>query len=110
MAGWIALGKPTARIVDKTRVDTLSVETGLSVTAVVIALAANRLTSNQRVADKARRALTHRPVVLDKALRIGATVARIHTLAVDAGLTVGAVIVASTARRVGQFNRDTTGI
>ena len=86
---------------DKTRVDTVSIHAGLLVTALVVALAANRFTSNLRIAYETGRTHTDGAVVLYEAGGTGATVAWIDTLSVDTCRSVGAVVIPCTARGVG---------
>ena len=49
-------------------------------------------------------------MVLDEAGGSRATVTGVDTLSVDTRLSIGAVVVSSTARRVGQFNWLTFGL
>ena len=86
---------------DKTRVDTVSIHAGLLVTALVVALAANRFTGNLRIADETWRTDADGAVVLYEAGGTGATVAWIDTLSVDTCRSVGAVVIPCTARGVG---------
>ena len=101
VSSWIAFSKPATRIVDQAGVHTFPVDTGLSVPAVIVRLAAYRLAGDEWVANVSWRTGADGSVVLNEALSVGATVTRVHTLAVDAGFAVGAVIISSTARRVG---------
>ncbi|MAD25761.1 MAG: hypothetical protein CMO44_16500 [Verrucomicrobiales bacterium] len=102
--GWVALSISSTRILDETRVDTVSIHAGLLVTALVVALAANRFTGNLRIANETGRTHTDGAVVLYEAGGTGPTVAWVDTLSVDACSSVGAVIIPCTARRVGQIN------
>jgi len=110
VSGRVALGKPATGVLHQAGVHTLTANTGLSIPAVVVRLAANGLTRDERVSNIARRTGAHWTMVLDKALGTGATVAGVHALSVDAGLAVGAVVVSCTARRIRQVHRDTTGV
>jgi hypothetical protein len=103
----IALSISSARILDKTWVDTVSIHTGLLVTALVVALAANGFTGNLRITNETGRTHADGAVVLYEAGGTGATVARIDTLSVDTCSSVGAVVIPCTARGVGQINRLT---
>ena len=101
VSGRVALGKPTTWVLHQTGVHTLTANTGLSIPAVVVRLAADGLAGDERISNIAGGTGAHWTMVLDKALGTGATVARVHALSVDAGLAVGAVVVSSTARRIG---------
>ena len=102
--GWVALSISSTRILDETRVDTVSIHAGLLVTALVVALAANRFTGNLRIANETGRTHANGAMVLYEAGGTGATVARIDTLSVDTCRSVGTVVVPCTARGVGQIN------
>jgi len=102
--GWVALSISSARVLDKTRVDTVSIHAGLLVTALVVALAANRFTGNLRIANETGRTHADGSVVLYEAGGTGATVARVDTLSVDTCRSVGAVVIPCTARGVGQID------
>ena len=110
VAGGVALGEPAARVLHQARVHALPVEAGLSVPAVVVALATNRLAGNQRISDVARRTGTNRSVGLYEALGIGPTITGVHALAVDAGLAVGTVVVPGAARRVRDLYGSAAGV
>jgi len=104
VTGWVALSISSARILDKTRVDTVSINTRLLVTALVVALAANRFTGNLRITNETGGTHTDGAVVFYEAGSTRATVTRVDTLSVDTCCSVGAVIISCTARRVGQIN------
>ena len=108
--GWVALRISSTRILDQTRVDTISIHARLLVSALVVTLAANRHTGNLRITNKARRTDADGAMVFDEAGGSRATVTGVDTLSVDTRLSVGAVVVSSTARRVGQLNWLTFGL
>lgn len=110
VSGRVAFREPSTGVFNKTWVDTFSVEAHLSVPTLIVVLASNRLTGNERVSNVSRRTSADRPVVLDKTLSIGSTITWILTLSIDAGFSLRAVIVSSTARRIGQFNWNTGGV
>ena len=107
MTLWIAFRKPAAGVLHQARVDTFLAHTGLAVPTIVVALTANRLARNLRIANGAWRTDTHRMVVLDKALGALATVTWIDTLAVDTCLPIGAVIITGAAWRIWQLDGPT---
>jgi len=110
VARWVAFSKSTARIVNKTGVNTFSVDTSFPVSALIIALASNGFTGNQWIADVSRWAGTHWSVVLDKTLGICATIARIHTLSVDTGFAVGTIVISGASRWIWELYRYTAGV
>lgn len=65
--GWVALSEPSTGVLDQAGVDTVAVDAGLLVAALVISLATRQLTGNLRVANVARRTDTDWPVILDEA-------------------------------------------
>ena len=74
--GWVALGKPSTGVLDETGVDTVAVNTGLLVPALIVTLAANWFTGNLGVADEPRWTDTDGSMVLNKARCAGPTHAR----------------------------------
>ncbi len=110
VAGWIAFSKSAARVINQTGIDTFSVDTSFSVTALIIALASNGFTGNQWIADVSRWAGTHWSVVLDKTLGICAAITRIHTLSVDAGFAIGTIVISGASRWIWQLYRYTAGV
>lgn len=107
--GWVALGKPSTGVLDETGVDTVAVNTGLLVPALIVTLAANWFTGNLGVANETRWTDTDGSMVLNKARCAGPTVTWVNTLPVDTCCTVGAVIIPSTARGVGELHRLALG-
>lgn len=110
VTSWVAFSKPSTRVIEQTGVDTVSLDTGLSVPAVIVRLTTNGVTRDLGVANIARWTDTHWPVVLYEALSSGATVAGVLTLSVDTGLATGTVVISGTAWRVGKLHRLTSGV
>jgi len=109
VSGWVALSKPSTGVLDETGVDTVAINTGLLVPALIVTLAANWFTGNLWVAHKARRTDADGSMVLNKARCARPTVTWVDTLSVDTCGAVGAVIIPSTARGVGKVHRLTLG-
>lgn len=99
--GWVALGISSTRILDQTRVDAVSINAGLLIAALVVALATNRFTGNLRIANEAGRTDADGAMVLNETGCAGATVAWIDTLSVDTSLSIRTIVIPGTAWRVG---------
>ena len=108
--GGVALSKSATRVIDQAGVDTLSLDAGLSVSTLSIRLTSYGLTGDLGVAHIARGTDTGGSVVHSEALGSSAAVAGVLALPVDAGLTIGTVVISGTAGRVGQLHRFTPGV
>ena len=108
--GWITLGKSSTGILHQTRIDTFSFDTRLSVSALIVRLTTDGFTGYLRIAHVAWRTNTDRSVVLNKTLSSTSTVTWIFALSVDAGLTIGTVVISGTSWRVGDLNRLAPGV
>lgn len=110
VAGWIAFSESTTRIINQTGVDTFSVDTSFSISALIITLASNGFTGNQGIADISRWTGTYWSVILDKTLGTCATITRIHTLSVDASFAVGTIVISGASRWIRKIYRYTASI
>jgi len=95
---------------NQARVDTVAINTHLSVSAVVVTLASHGLARYLGVSYISRWAHTHWAVVLNKALCPGATVTRVQALPVDTGRTIRTIIISSTPGLIRQLHGFTLGI
>jgi len=110
VAGWVAFGKSTTGVLNQARVDTVAINTHLSVSAVVVTLASHGLARYLGVSYISRRTDTHWAVVLNKALCPGATVTWVQALPVDTGRTIRTIIISSTPGLIRQLHGFTLGI
>ena len=112
VAGGVTLGKPATGISTRQEagVDTFSLHTGFSVSAVVVTLTAGQLAPDLWVADVSWRTGADWVMVLDKTLGSGPTVTGVFTLSVNTGLAIGTVVISGTAWRVGQLHWFTAGV
>lgn len=110
VAGWVAFGKSTTGVLNQARVDTVAINTHLSVSAVVVTLTSHGLARYLRVSNISRGADTHWTVILNKALCSGATVTRVQALSVDARRPIWTIIISSTPGLIRQLHWFTLSI
>jgi len=91
-----AFGVGAARIRDQTWIHTVVILAGLVERALVVVLTLDGLTRDFRIALIALLAGANRFVIPHVTERIGAAVARIATLPVDASLAIAAIVVRRT--------------
>jgi len=108
--GGVALSKSATRVIDQAGVDTLSLDARLSVATLSIRLTSDGLAGYLGVAHIARGTHAGGSVVHSEALGSSAAVAGILALSVDAGLSIGTVVISGAAGRVGQLHRLAPGV
>lgn len=93
MVSAITLSIQSTRIGDQAGIDTLMIHALFVTGALIVRLASNRRAAELGITREAGLAIANRMMILDRALGIGATVAGINALRVDARLGNGAIRV-----------------
>jgi len=110
VAGWVAFGKSTTGVLNQAWVDTVAIDTHLSVSAVIVALASHGLAGYLRVSNIPGGTHAHWAVVLYKALCSGATVTGVQTLSVDTRLPIRTIIIPGAPGLIRQLHGFALGI
>jgi len=107
VAGWVAFGKSTTGVLHQARVDTVAINTHISISAVVVALTADWLAGNLRVSDISWRTNTDWTVVFHETLCSRSTITRVKALSVDTSLSIWTIVISCTTWFIWQFYRFT---